>query len=170
MTAITQLHSVDPNALNDLVELLRDSVLNGASVGFILPVSDAELQRYWRDVAAEIADGEKQLLVCSEDGVIVGAVQISLCTKTNGGHRAEIQKLLVHSRARRKGYGRDLMVAVEQLAVRLGRSLLVLDTEAGSPAQALYERRGYQLLGVLPGYAASPAGGLKPCAFFYREL
>ena len=170
MTAITELSGLDPKSQGDLVNLLRDAVHNGASVGFIVPVMDAELHRYWQWVATEIADGEKHLLVRTEDDVIVGAVQMSLCTKTNGMHRAEIQKLLVHSRCRRKGYGQDLMTAVEQLAVRLGHSLLVLDTEAGSPAQALYAQQGYQLLGVLPGYAASPAGGLKPCAFLYREL
>ena len=170
MSAITEMSGLDAKSQSDLVDLLRDAVHNGASVGFILPVSDAELHRYWQGVATEIADGEKHLLVRTEDGVIVGAVQMSLCTKPNGMHRAEIQKLLVHSRCRRKGYGQDLMTAVEQLAVRLGRSLLVLDTEAGSPAQALYAQQGYQLLGVLPGYAASPAGGLKPCAFLYREL
>lgn len=170
MNAITETSALNPKTLGDLVELLRDSVQNGASVGFMLPVSDADLHRYWRGVEREIADGEKYMLVRAEDGVIVGAVQIALCTKTNGVHRAEIQKLLVHSRSRRKGYGRDLMTAAEQLAHRLGRSLLVLDTEAGSPAQSLYEQQGYQLLGVLPGYAASPAGGLRPCAFFYREL
>ncbi len=170
MNAITETSALNPQTLGDLVELLRDSIQSGASVGFMLPVSDAELHRYWRGVEREIADGEKYMLVCAEDGVIVGAVQIALCTKTNGVHRAEIQKLLVHSRSRRKGYGRDLMTAAERLAHRLGRSLLVLDTEAGSPAQTLYEQQGYQLLGVLPGYAASPAGGLRPCAFFYREL
>ena len=170
MSAITEMSGLDAKSQSDLVDLLRDAVHNGASVGFILPVSDTELHRYWQRVATEIAHGEKHLLVRTEDGVIVGAVQMSLCTKANGMHRAEIQKLLVHSRCRRKGYGQDLMTAVEQLAIRLGRSLLVLDTEAGSPAQALYAQQGYQLLGVLPGYAASPAGGLKACAFLYREL
>ena len=111
MNAITETSALNPQTLGDLVELLRDSIQSGASVGFMLPVSDAELHRYWRGVEREIADGEKHMLVRAEDGVIVGAVQIALCTKTNGVHRAEIQKLLVHSRSRRKGHGRDLMTA-----------------------------------------------------------
>jgi GNAT superfamily N-acetyltransferase len=170
MTTVTELTSPGAPDLGSLVELLRDSIENGASVGYLLPVDDADLRAYWQGVVREIADGQKHLLVSRQGGALVAAVQLAQCTRPNGAHRAEVQKLLVHSRCRRQGYGRELMAAVEQLARRIGRRLLVLDTEAGSPAQTLYERQGYQLLGVMPRYAASPAGVLKPCAFFYREL
>ena len=170
MSEVCELPSPGARELGGLAELLRDSVENGASVGYLLPLSDREVQAYWQDVARQIADGAKHLLVVQQDGAIVGAVQLELCGKPNGAHRAEVQKLLVLSRCRRQGLGRILMAAVEQLARRLNRRLLVLDTEAGSPAQFLYEQQGYQLLGVLPRYAGTPDGKLKPCAFFYREL
>lgn len=170
MSEVTELTSLGARELSDLAELLRDSIENGASVGYLLPVDEVELRSYWQGVTRQIADGGKHLLVRAQDGTIVAAAQLELCGKPNGAHRAEVQKLLVHSRYRRQGLGRELMAAIEQLALRLGRRLLVLDTEAGSPAQALYEQRGFQLLGVLPRYAGNPDGRLKPCAFFYREL
>jgi ribosomal protein S18 acetylase RimI-like enzyme len=170
MHAISELSALSAADSRQLTALLRDAVEHGASVGYVLPVDAAMLSRYWQGVAMEITAGEKRLLVLREGDAIVGSVQLSLCTKPNGRHRAEVQKLLVHSHRRREGCGRALMQAVEALAKKLDRTLVVLDTEAGSPAQALYERSGYQMLGIMPRFAASPAGDLQPCAFFYREL
>ncbi len=170
MRSVEEITSLDDRLAGELGELLRDSVANGASVGYLLPLPDAQVSQYWKGVAAELDAGEKHLLILRDAGGVAGTVQLGLCMKPNGMHRAEVQKLLVHSRCRRMGYGRVLMEAVETLARRIGRTLLVLDTEAGSPAQILYESHGYQLLGVLPRYAGTPDGALKPCAFFYREL
>lgn len=170
MHAISELSALSAEDSRQLTALLRDSVEQGASVGYVLPVDMSMLVRYWQGVAGELAAGEKRLLVMRDANEIVGSVQLSLCGKLNGKHRAEVQKLLVQSLHRRRGIGRELMRAVEVLAKQLDRTLLVLDTEAGSPAQTLYERRDYRLLGIMPRFAASPDGTLKPCAFFYREL
>jgi hypothetical protein len=49
------------------------------------------------------------------------------------------------------------------------RPLLVLDTVTGSDAERLYERLGWQRVGVIPGYALMPNG--EPCdtTVFYRR-
>ena len=41
------------------------------------------------------------------------------------------------------------------------RSLLVLDTVTGDPAERLYARLGWTKVGVIPGYALYPDG--RPC-------
>ena len=79
-------------------------------------------------------------------------------------------KLMVHRRARGRGIGRALMLAVEDAARDDGRTLLVLDTRRGDVAERLYERLGYTHVGVTPRYASSAAGTLEDTVYFYREL
>jgi ribosomal protein S18 acetylase RimI-like enzyme len=154
----------------DLVDLLIDAIEDGASVGFMLPLARAEVAAYWQEVEAAIAKGTRHLLVARVDGRIVGAVQIDCAVKANARHRAEVQKLLVHRQARRRGIGRRLMQALEPLALSLGRCLLVLDLRLDDPAQQLYESLGYRRTGIVPRYARDPDGTLNDCLFMYKEL
>jgi len=45
----------------------------------------------------------------------------------------------------------------------------VLDT-ASDDAERLYERQGWVRVGVIPGYALLPRGGLCPTTVYYRNL
>jgi ribosomal protein S18 acetylase RimI-like enzyme len=168
--AIEILKTPTPAQRDALHGLLRDAVDHGASVGYVLPLPDAQVADFWQNAFDEAARGERVLLIAVENGGIAGSVQLSLCGKPNGAHRAEVQKLLVHSAHRRKGIARQLMTAIEREARALSRMLLVLDTESGSVADRLYEKLGYRRIGTVPRYAATPDGALKDCAFFYREL
>ena len=96
-------------------------------------------------------------------------MQLVLDLPENQPHRADVSKMLVHRRARRRGLGAALMRAAEAFAREAGRSLLVLDT-ASPDAERLYARLGWQLCGVIPRYALLPTG--EPCAtrYFYRDL
>ena len=52
------------------------------------------------------------------------------------------------------------MRAAEAAAREAGKTLLVLDTATGGDAERLYARLGWQRVGVIPGYALWPQGGL----------
>ena len=41
--------------------LLRDAVDHGASIGFTLPLAEAEVAEYWRKVGADVAAGTRVL-------------------------------------------------------------------------------------------------------------
>jgi ribosomal protein S18 acetylase RimI-like enzyme len=110
------------------------------------------------------------MLAAYDGEQLLGTVQLDLAAKANARHRAEVQKLLVLQSVRRRGLGRRLMRAVEELALRLGRSLLVLDVRKDDPAQRLYESIGFQVTGIVPRYASDPDGTLCDCTFLYREL
>ena len=155
---------------SQLRALLLDAVAHGASVGFVMPLHDAAADAYWRDVTEAVAAGARILLVAWRDNVLVGTVQLDLCMKPNGSNRAEVQKLLVHSGARRGGVGTVLMQALETQALALRRGLLFLDTEAGSSAEALYARLGYTRVGELPEYCATPDGAWRATAIWYKTL
>ncbi|RZL96456.1 MAG: GNAT family N-acetyltransferase [Variovorax sp.] len=153
-----------------LAELLIDCVEGGASVSFMhrLPLDKAAA--FWRRVGDGVARGERALLVAEDERGIVGTVQLVLDQPDNQPHRADLAKMLVHRRARRRGLGAALMRAAEHMARDCGKSLLVLDTVTGGDAERLYAQLGWQRVGVIPGYALWPRGGLCATTYFYREL
>lgn len=157
-------------ALAALAGLLEDCVVGGASVGFLLPLAEGELERYWGGVVASVRAGDKLLLAAREEGQLVGSVQVALEPRANGSHRAEIQKLLVLRAARRQGLGAALMVAAEEAARAAGRTLLVLDTREDDDGKRLYLRQGFQIAGVIPRYARSVEGVLEGSCFMYKDL
>ncbi|MEH0168089.1 GNAT family N-acetyltransferase [Roseateles microcysteis] len=149
--------------------LLVDAVDQGASIGFLAPLSPHEANDYWEDVIARLGH-EQRLVLLIAGQRLLGSVQLSLCSRANGRHRAEVQKLFVHSSARGHGHGRRLMRAVEAEARAAGRSLLVLDTEAGSLAETVYRRLGWSHAGEIPAFAASPDGELRTTALYFKLL
>ncbi len=62
------------------------------------------------------------------------------------------------------------MAALEVHAAGGGRSLLVLDTIAGSAAECVYRHLGWQRVGEIPGYAAMPDGELRATAYYFKRL
>jgi GNAT superfamily N-acetyltransferase len=158
------------SALPQLAELLQDSLASGASVGFLPPLNTSDAESYWRETAQEVESGERLLLAAYEDGALAGTAQLALALKPNAQHRAEVQKLLVHTSRRGRGVAGELMAALETEARAAGRSLLVLDTERGSVAEKLYPRYGYTQAGVIPRYALRADGSFCDTVVFYRLL
>ena len=150
--------------------MLIDCVEGGASVSFMLPITRTTADAFWRSVAESVARGERILLIAEDSpGRIVGTVQMIFAESENQPHRADIAKMLVHRRARKRGVGAALLAAAESAAQDAGRTLLVLDT-ASDDAERLYARLGWQRCGVIPDYALLPGGGLCDTTFYYRTL
>jgi GNAT superfamily N-acetyltransferase len=90
-------------------ELLIDCVAGGASVSFMHPLSAAKATAFWTRVADDVAAGGRALFVADDERAIVGTVQLVLDLPENQPHRADVSKMLVHRRARRRGLGAALM-------------------------------------------------------------
>jgi len=157
-------------AIGQLVDLLIDAVDSGASIGFMPPIGKEEALAYWRDVIAAMRAGRRLLLAAMDGDLVQGSVQLDLEPRANGNHRAEVIKLFVHRRARRRGLARALLLEVESAARRLGRTLLLMDTRKGGDAEKMCESLGYVRYGEVPGYARSGNGKLDASAFFYQQL
>jgi len=169
LVQIRRIESLRHAQFLDLCELLIDAVKGGASVGFLAPISMQTAADYWESVISELSSG-LGLFIAEEEDRIVGAVQVALCGKENGQHRAEIRKLCVLQSRRREGIGAELMQAAEGFAASCGRTLLVLDTQEGSAAEAMYAHSGWQRVGAIPDYAASPDGTLHGTVFFSKRI
>jgi GNAT superfamily N-acetyltransferase len=164
------LQSISDYDIQQLSDVLIDCVEGGASVSFMLPMSHAKAEAFWRSIAASAARGERVVLAAEDEaGAIVGTVQVILAQPENQPHRGDLAKMLVHRRARRRGIGAALLKAAERSAVTADKTLLVLDTASGD-AERLYARQGWQRCGQIPNYALWPDG--TPCAttIFFKFL
>jgi len=166
---IRRLTTVDTGQLQALADVLTDCVEGGASVSFMLPMTRDKSLAFWRKVADGVARGERVLLVAEDAQGIAGTVQVILDQPENQPHRADVAKMLVHRRARRRGAGAALMRAAEDAARQAGKTLLVLDTGDDTAAR-LYVRLGWQAVGAIPRYALMPDGGECETTFYYRDL
>jgi GNAT superfamily N-acetyltransferase len=156
--------------LDALVELLKDSVDNGASVGFLPPLEATEARAYWEGVVVALASPSHSLALARVDGRVAGTAQLVEADKANARHRAEVSKVLVHSAFRRRGIGAALMRALEERARERGKRTLVLDTLEGAPSEQLYQSLGWIRAGVIPQYAQTADGALHSTVIYYKLL
>ena len=167
--SVKRVHALDDSQIEELADVLIDCVEGGASVSFMHPLPRDRAIAFWRGVAQSVAAGERALLVADDAQGVCGTVQLVLDQPENQPHRADLSKMLVHRRARRQGLGAALLRAAEATARECRKTLLVLDT-ASDNAERLYERVGWQTVGVIPGYALLPQGGLCGTTVYYRNL
>ena len=156
--------------IGELAAILVDAVAHGASVNFMAGFTLEEAAAFWHGQIPGLADGSRKLLVAADGDRLVGTVVLTLAPQPNQQHRADIGKMLVLSQARRRGLGRRLLIAVEDLARAHGRTLLMLDTHTGSAGEALYRSSGWTEYGVVPDHALTPDGTPAPTTFFYKRV
>ena len=154
----------------DLLLLLEDSINNGASIGFLAPIEKNEVLNYWREVNHKLAQGNSRLWIAIQQGKIVGSVQLSLVSKKNGVHRAEVEKLMVLTSARKQGIATLLLNELENFSKQNGLRLLVLDTREGDVSELLYSKIGFVRVGVIPSFALSSNGSYDGTAIYYKRL
>ena len=169
-TQIRRLEAVDDAQIAELADVLVDCIDGDAGVSFLHPLAPDKAHAFWRGVADGVAAGERALLVAEDDTGIVGTVQLVLVQPENQPHRADLSKMLVHRRGRRRGLGAALLEAAEETARDCGKTLLVLDTNSGSDAERLYVRTGWVRVGEIPDFSVQPRGGLRATTVFYKLL
>lgn len=168
--SIRPLPSLTEAHVEALCDVLVDCVEGGASVSFMSPLTRERARAFWQRVAAGAARGERVVLVAEDAAGICGTVQLVLDLPENQPHRADLAKMLVHRRARRRGIGAALLRAAEASALEHGRTLLVLDAVTHGDGARLYERGGWVRVGDVPRYALTPDGAPCGTTFYYRDL
>jgi GNAT superfamily N-acetyltransferase len=156
--------------VRDLSALLLDAVDSGAGVSFLSDLTSERAEAWWRSVLDSAPDRAVVLVAREPDGHIIGTVQLQPAWAPNQPHRADVAKLIVHRRGRRRGIARSLMAALEHAARQNGFTLLLLDTCKGYEAERLYASTGWVRVGEVPGFALNPDGSLCDTVFFYKQL
>jgi ribosomal protein S18 acetylase RimI-like enzyme len=160
----------DPEVIAALSEILIEVVANGGSVSFMHPLTRDAAVDFWKNSLARAASGERVVLGAWEGGDLIGTVTLHLAMPPNQPHRAEIAKLMTRVSRRGRGVARSLMLEAERIAVERDRTLLVLDTAEDGGAAGLYERLGYHRVGLIPGYALKPHGGLTGTIIYFKPI
>ncbi|QPC79515.1 hypothetical protein HYE68_010267 [Fusarium pseudograminearum] len=146
---------------------------------FLPPLSHEKLLTWWKERIAEVADGKRLIFILlnqTEPGVrpkgpdVVGVVMLSMPSSETGPFRGVVEKLFVTKAYRRRGGAKTLMSTLESEATKRGRTILLLETETGSPAAAVCKKLGYVELGQIPKYGLSPTGELKDGTVFWKHL
>jgi hypothetical protein len=86
----------------------------------------------------------------------------------NQPHRADLSKMLVHRRARRRASARAC--AAETTARECGKTLLVLDAVTDGDGAHLPRRFGWHRVGAIPAMRACSQGGLCSTTVYYRNV
>lgn len=158
--------------LDAFVELLRDAVDSGASVGFLPPLAEEAALEYWLETSLAVRKEHVCLWLAwqADTSRVIGSVQLHLAQKQNAPLRADVAKLLVQREFRRQGIATALLARLEHHAASIGRTTLVLDTRAGDPANTLYQNVGYVEVGRIPAYALNADGSPLTTVFYYKLL
>jgi ribosomal protein S18 acetylase RimI-like enzyme len=153
-----------------LAALLVEVVADGGSVGFMAPLAADAARGFWEQALLGAGRGERVVLGAWDGDVLAGTVTLILACPPNQPHRAEIAKLMTRPSHRGRGVAASLMAAAEACAVKLAKTLLVLDTASEGGAAGLYEARGFIFSGEIPDYALKPHGGLTGTRVYWKRL
>lgn len=156
--------------LNDLTDILVDTVNSGNPLGFMPPIDEDIARDYWISLLPELRSGRVLLFVAMSEGSVIGSAQLVPSRRGNSPHRAQIEKVFVDRLVRGRGVGTALMKAIEELALHYRRRLLILSTRVGEPAHHWYRSLGYKDVGVIPGWTVGPTGERYDHVEMYKEL
>ena len=153
-----------------LAAMLIEVVADGGSVSFMAPLAPEAANVFWEQALEGAGRGERVVLGAWDGDVLAGTVTLILACPPNQPHRAEIAKLMTRPAYRGRGIAASLMQAAEDCAVKLAKTLLVLDTASEGGAAALYEAHGFVFAGEIPDYALKPHGGLTGTRLYWKKL
>jgi ribosomal protein S18 acetylase RimI-like enzyme len=157
-------------AMPTLVEQLQESVAQGASLGFLAPLSSHDALDYWLSVRSQMESGARVVLAAYAQERVIGSGQLSLAPWSNGKHRAIVEKMIVSTPMRGRGIGKALLNALLEAARLRGRSLLLINARRDDPAERLYKSMGFKEFGIIPGYTIDADGRRQDNVCMYREL
>ena len=113
---VKRLESVADTQIIALSHLLIDCVEGWCLGELPEPTSFEKASAFWRRCGRDNSARRACALVAEDAVGTIGTVQLILDLPENQPHRADLSKMLVHRRARRKGVAAALLRAAEELA------------------------------------------------------
>ncbi|KAH8818867.1 acetyltransferase [Flagelloscypha sp. PMI_526] len=183
-------HAVHSKRLPEFATILIESMeQDGLIATFTRPWNPDFITKWYEERAVEterpwdyatdpsVQKGARAIVMAFEkkDGSkdeLVGYIMLAASFNQTGPFRSSVEKLVVSPQHRRKGIARLLMAKLEQIALQRKRTLIIPDTEEGSPAEKIYPKLGYTEFGRIPMFGISPVEkrGLAGAVGFYKIL
>ncbi|MFD7980350.1 GNAT family N-acetyltransferase [Streptomyces sp. NPDC059071] len=150
--------AVDRSLRDGVLALWADVSNAGGAVGFVPPVTPEEIRPALLRHLVGMAEGTTRLLVGRDTDDPAGEIAATAFFTHNSHplmtHWVWLYTVMVHPRHQGKGYGLELMAAVEE-AARDGEGFehieaIRLTCRGGTGVDAFYARAGYKEVGRVP--------------------
>lgn len=144
---------IGPGLRDGVLALWADVSNAGGAVGFVPPVTHDDIRPEWVKHLTAMSDGRTRLLVgYDEEGAVAATAFITHNTHRLMKHWVWLYTVMVHPAHQGKGYGRDLMAAVEAAVRGLGGiDAIRLTCRGGTGVDRFYGSCGYKEVGRVPG-------------------
>ncbi|MEU6315699.1 GNAT family N-acetyltransferase [Streptomyces sp. NPDC047014] len=144
---------VGPSVREGILELWADVSNAGGAVGFVPPVTRADIGPALDRQLAALADGGSRLVLGRDrDGAVAATAFLTHNTHPLMRHWVWAYTVMVHPRYQGRGYGRALMDATESAARSLdGVDAIRLGCRGGLGLEHFYASCGYKEVGRVPG-------------------
>ncbi|EEP73787.1 GCN5 N-acetyltransferase [Micromonospora sp. ATCC 39149] len=146
---------LDPDLTAELreqvVALWVDVTNAGGAVGFVAPVTGADVRPVAEATFAGIVDGPDRMLVGYDDARPVAVLVFADNRFDLKAHWCVLKRVMVHPGTQGRGYGSALMRKAEWLGRKLGWAALHVTVRDGLGLEQFYARLGYREVGRLPG-------------------
>ena len=163
MGATTETLQIERVTLQDATDLHR----NYFSMSSLEAVTDELIA----DLAAMEA-GQRVRLVARLNGIVVGNARLFREQHSLKQHIGLIHDVVVCGRFQGRGVARRLFEQFEAEAARLGLHILETSARAGTAAEQVYRKLGFQEYGRLPGGLREPWGAqhVYDHIFFWKPI
>ncbi|MBQ0900522.1 GNAT family N-acetyltransferase [Micromonospora sp. U21] len=140
-----------PQLRAEIVALWVDVSNAGGAVGFVPPVTAADVRATAGPTFAGIADGPDRLLVGYDSDRLVAVLIFCDNRFPLKAHWCVLKRVMVHPDTQGTGYGSALMREAARLGRELGYEALHVTVRDGLGLDGFYRRLGYREIGRLPG-------------------
>jgi GNAT superfamily N-acetyltransferase len=146
---------LDPELSDDLragiIDLWAEVTNAGGAVGFLPPVTAADVRPTAEAAFAGVESGVDRLLIGTEDGRLVALLFISGSRHRLKGHWRVLSRVMVTPAGQGRGYGGALMREAARIARTMGLTGLQVLVRDGMGTEHFYAKLGYTEVGRLPG-------------------
>ena len=159
-----------PALRDEIVTLWTDVSNAGGAVGFVGPVSLADVTAFAAPALAAVEQGHDHLVVGYVDGRVAAMLFLVSQRFALAGHWRTVKRLMVHPSVQGKGYGTALVREAETVARRFGWAALHLTVRGGTGTERLYLAHGYRLVGRYPCALRIGPGDDRDELHLWKEL
>ncbi|WKU04420.1 GNAT family N-acetyltransferase [Micromonospora sp. HUAS LYJ1] len=159
-----------PALREQIVDLWVDVTNAGGAVGFVAPVTTADVLPLAETTFAAVTDGPDRMLVGYAGDRPVAVLFLADNRFGLKAHWGILKRVMVHPATQGRGHGQALMREAARRAPELGWRALHVTVRGGLGLEQFYDRLGYREVGRLPGALRVAADDDRDEILMWRDL
>ncbi|MFI5936822.1 GNAT family N-acetyltransferase [Actinoplanes sp. NPDC051494] len=159
-----------PSLRERIVQLWTDVTNAGGAVGFVAPVTAAEVRPTAEAAFAGVESGVDRLLVGVDDGQLVALLFVVDNRFGLKAHWRVLKRVMVLPGSQGRGYGAALLREAASVGRVLGLEGLQVTVRDGHGLDTFYRKAGYREVGRIPGALRVAPGDDRDELFMWLDL